>query len=614
MVNQMRAYIYFFIFLVCGLSKHGLQSNPTPTITIEAVNLSQNDEGYFIAYKNRPFQMQIIVQNGGRESSLSDITGLKDIRVVGRTQSSQFSFINGATSANTTYTYEIMPDKTGTIAIGPAIIKRNNETIESNIIHLKVEEAVVEEKKHNTPHEKKSANAASAENEPKVICELSCTKKEVYLGEPFEITLTISSYGNVLQTGIKPPAFSGFWSKEITQAQEEVATRGGVSVGITRKKYILIPQQTGNKKIEPIEIVFAAERPQAQQRKRSGAFADDFFAEFFSGPRIIKEFTSSNELNIAVKEIPTHTNQINGVGSFNAYQASLAKTEVLVNDPVILRLALTGKGNFDQIADLPLKIMPGMKSYKSKTSMKEDLTTGLTDSTKIFEFIIQPSTVGTITIPAQTFSFFDPEVKQFRTISTLPLNLTVQQREADAVKQVSSPSANQSQQPSIIPEETEKKPEIAFIEDEGNPSRRFSFEFPWYIFILLLLLSYACLSNLSWQWLVPERLRSKHNNNKAIQQFKQEFSTANAHKNVSQLYHLFLAIIAHQHNLSVTEVTEEWLRSSLPQAGWQQKDIVEFTEFLHECASLHFMTRQLDSNHVNELLAKAQHWFVIFIR
>ncbi len=579
-----------------------------PQVVMEIVNLTQDPQGYFIAYKGTPFQIKVNVINGNRDTGLTEIKGLKELRIIGSSQSSSFSLNNGSYSSNTTYTYEVQPDHTGTVTIGPAIIKKNDRSIESNVIHIKIT--------NDAPPAKPTPQEGSFQQEHKpeeasLFCELNVSKKQVFVGEPFDLSLNIYSNGNILQTGIEQPKFPGFWIKEIGQVHGASVKRNGIDYGLIQKKYILIAKQPGEKKIEPIKVAYAAQVQQAKQ-KRSGSFADDFFADFFGGSRVKEFSTSSNPISLLVKEIPRHQGTVDGIGTFKSYTAQLEKLEVTVNDPVVLKVELSGKGNFDQIADPKLILPSGIKFYKSKTNVIEDLTNEYTGSTKIFEFILQPSITGNITITPQKFTYFDTELKIYRTLITEPLILTIKQRETPqpTLNTPASAHHNEPSGPKDLP--IEKNHEISFIEEEGNPIKQSIFEVPWYIFILLLFIPLFLVGDMSGgklKSLIPAKLLSNHTNKKMTQKFKQDFDSLLQKKDIQQLYHFFVSLIAFKNNIEATEVTEQWMSENLPQKGWEISKATNLIDFLNECASLHFVATHNKEQSV--LLEKAAHWMLI---
>jgi hypothetical protein len=539
----------------------GLLNANTPSVTIEIPDLSQDKDGNFIAPQGTSFHVSVTISQGDRDTGLEDIKGLDALHITGKSQSSSFTMSNSEIFSNTTNTFTVMPEHLGTFTVGPAIVKKNNDTIQSDVITVKIVEPTATPTKTVPATQAQKNTPSNTNQEPTLFCELETSKKEVFVGEPFELILNVFSNGTILQTGLERPQLQGFWSKEIAQVHGASITRNGIDYNLMQKKYILIAKQPGEKKLDPIKIAYAAEIPRTQ-RKQTGAFGDDFFADFFGGPRIREHTATSNAVSVIINDLPKHTEPIDGIGTFEKYKASLEKTEIFVNDPVVLKLELTGKGNFDQIAEPKLVLPAGTKFYKSKMNVAEDLTHEYTGSTKTFEFVLQPSASGQITIAPQRFAYFDPNQKIYKTISSEPLTLTIKQREGQKTSSTIQPFQEPPQQEDTSKDlPTEKNHDISFIEEEGNAVQKDIIELPWYLLIILLLTPLFFVGSLSTDTIksfIPKKLARKHAHQKTLSKFKQDFAALTNNKNTQQLYNFFISFIAYQNGIENSLVTEQW--------------------------------------------------------
>jgi hypothetical protein len=111
------------------------------------------------------------------------------------------------------------------------------------------------------------------------------------------------------------------------------------------------------------------------------------------------------------------------VGSFTL-AAEMNKSEAATGDAVSLRVRLAGKGNLKEIPDIPLPAMPDLTIYSSKREDNVHPVDGdQIGGQKIWDYVLVPKAPGDHTVPALSFSYFDPEHQAYETASTSPIPL-----------------------------------------------------------------------------------------------------------------------------------------------------------------------------------------------
>jgi hypothetical protein len=111
------------------------------------------------------------------------------------------------------------------------------------------------------------------------------------------------------------------------------------------------------------------------------------------------------------------------VGQFEI-EASATPASVNTGDPITLRLKITGTGNFDRVSS---DMLPGdvhWKTYSPKSHFDPADSVGY-QGTKTFEQPIIPNDAGVTSVPSVSFSYFDPETRQYVTRTTAPVAVTV---------------------------------------------------------------------------------------------------------------------------------------------------------------------------------------------
>jgi len=104
------------------------------------------------------------------------------------------------------------------------------------------------------------------------------------------------------------------------------------------------------------------------------------------------------------------------VGDFKL-TTSLDKELTKTNEPVSLKIDLSGTGNIKLLDVSEIKLPPGVEKYDPKISEQVNRS-GKISGKKTLEYLIVPRTQGTKEIPEIKFSFFNPARKSYVTLSS----------------------------------------------------------------------------------------------------------------------------------------------------------------------------------------------------
>lgn len=242
--------------------------------------------------------------------------------------------------------------------------------------------------------------------------QLDLDKTQVYEGE--QITASWYIYTRSLIRDIdtlKYPSLSGFWKEEI-----DLATRldwqTEVLNGLAYKKallvsYALFPMKAGKAKIDSYKAKCAV------MTDSGFGFGRQYF------------FTKASQpADIEVRPVPSEgrpADYSGAVGQFNV-TASVSDKSAAVNQPVTLKVRFDGRGNGKMINLPKLNLPSSIEIYDTKTDAKF-FKNG--QSYKEFEVLLIPREQGAVTIPALTFSLFDPVKGQFYQRVTQEIPLTI---------------------------------------------------------------------------------------------------------------------------------------------------------------------------------------------
>jgi hypothetical protein len=158
------------------------------------------------------------------------------------------------------------------------------------------------------------------------------------------------------------------------------------------------------------------------------AMPDDPFGPLFGRPsQLMHKDILSNKLVMHILPLPDEGKPASFTGAIGKFQVTGNATPASVNvgDPVTIRFTVTGTGNFDYVRAPALAPDPAWKSYiaSSKITYQDE---SHTQAMKTFEQAIIPQKGGQLKIPDASFSYFDPDIKQYVTVPvTMPvINVT----------------------------------------------------------------------------------------------------------------------------------------------------------------------------------------------
>ena len=312
--------------------------------------------------------------------------------------SEQISVVNfkmARTRVNTTV-ITLQPTRTGRITIPSAWFMDGNQRVISKPFNVTVQKTIepqaMEEEGTNALE---SPLSPSERQTPQLFIRLIPEKNQVVLGEQFTVSLYVYLQVDVDQAIPEYPKFQGFESHPIETPKIELRRK----LFINGRRYdvqvldrrVLIPQRSGELTIDPYRFRFQA--------------GDGFFRQRQEAVR------RSPPVKITVDPLP----EINrpddflrgAVGTFKL-SSKVDRRSTEVNQPVEYRLTMSGTANMEAIS-LPQPAIPaGVKTYPPSQSSESQQQGNRIVGSKTLELLFVPERVGTFTIPAVEFSYFDP--------------------------------------------------------------------------------------------------------------------------------------------------------------------------------------------------------------
>lgn len=359
----------------------------------------------------------------------------------GPNRSTSVQFINGSMSQSLTLSYVLQPKAEGTFKIGQASIEVGGKKILSNAITLNVTKGS-KPQSGNQQQQHQQQNAGV--NPDDLFLKVSINKSNVYKGESLIATYKLYTRVNIVNYAInKVPSFTGFWSQDFPQKQQlELYNENvnGVNYKVGEiKKVILFPQQSGTLTLEPMEGEFIVRMQVKRNRNDPFSIFDDPF--FGGGLRDVKYGSKSAPVKITVLDLPSPAPaSFNGaVGKIN-FDAALDKNKVKANDPVTLKIKISGNGNLKLINPPSVEIPPDIEKYDPKINDNISVTSGGVSGSRSIEYLLIPRHEGRYELNPVAFSFFDLEKKAYVTRSSPAFVIHVEKGEGGSAAAVTAAS------------------------------------------------------------------------------------------------------------------------------------------------------------------------------
>ena len=376
--------------LVASLPRAGHAQSPPITAEVDRTRLSTDET----------LTLTVVIHGSGEIPSHS-LPHLSDFDVVDQRESSWTSTRNQQTSTEVVYRYTLRPIRPGRATIGAFSVTVDGRTFATDPIEIEVSQGSA----RPMPRLDSSLRAPS----PGFLAgqdyfvEAEVDNSNPYLGQQVVYFLRFYSAEPVSpRTSYAPPDFAGFWSRQGVEPIEYIATVANRRYEVLELRRILFPTVAGPISIDPTSLVIPA-----------------------SILRSSKEL-ATERVRLEVKPLPDGApKDFDGaVGQF-AIRAELDTIAGNVDEPVTLRVVLSGRGNIEALPEPRWPDMPGWRAFDSSATSNADVTGSVLTGSRIYERALIPTTAGDFVVPPVTYVYFDPESSTYQNLATDPIPITI---------------------------------------------------------------------------------------------------------------------------------------------------------------------------------------------
>jgi len=373
-------------------------------------------------------QVNLTVTVLGETDGLSapELPPLSDFAVVGTGSRQNLVIDNGQISQSTSYTYTLLPRRTGALVIGPVTLATPAGKLSTKPLTIQVvQDAATRPSQRNVDPGSTNRNGRRAETDPFFV-KARVDKDTVYLGEQLTYTFAYYRLATLSESNnYTPPQTTGFISVDLPPQRKRTTVVEGETYSMVEVVTAMFPTRTGEMVIGPARL----------------RVVPDVFSNLLGGDpfnllrnRSRSPLTSGEPRNLATQAMSIQVKPLPPVprgrvfsGAVGVCQlaASISDDSVGVGDPVTITWTLSGDGR-KNLVDAPQVQWPdGLETFPPTTDLKTTTRNDVVAETKTFSIALVPRREGQIDIPAPELTYFNPKSGAYETARGRSLRLRV---------------------------------------------------------------------------------------------------------------------------------------------------------------------------------------------
>ncbi|HKX13035.1 MAG TPA: BatD family protein [bacterium] len=386
---------------------------------------------------------------GGSAMTTPDIPPLGNFDVIARSSTNAVEIVNGEMSVSKTFLYMLSPRRAGEFSIGPVKVHIEGREYSAGAVRVRVNNEdgsrpsqtpggpptyqtqpnpfpsmpFPQMPSQRIPQQPGPAMPGPAPGYEEKKYETTFVTAEVdrkaaYVGQQVLYTFRLYTAVSISNAQLSLPEFKDFFSEELIKERKFETQLGGRRYAVNEWRFALFPTKPGSLHLGETQV-----RGMVPVPIRRNPFDDPFFQSF--GTQQKAQTFSAPPIDIEVKPLPAPPADFTGlVGSF-AMSSSLSKESVGLGETTNLKIEISGKGNLREATLPELKQLDYFKVYPSKPEVKLDRSIQGLSGRKTFEYALVAERPGTTQVPAQEFSYFNPEKAAYEKLSTASLSVHI---------------------------------------------------------------------------------------------------------------------------------------------------------------------------------------------
>lgn len=371
-------------------------------------------------YEGQRFPVTFRLTNAdGSDLKVSQINGCTLLYGPSVSTSQSYQVVNGKASSTsaTEYTYYYKADKAGSFTIPAASVLADGKRYTTKAVSFTVHDIA----DANTPASQRPVDVDDVDtqaagrrvNSDDVFVRIILSKSSAYEQEAIGCTIKLyTKYSISSFMPTKQPSFDGFLIQEVDlqPSLNQTETYNGQNyMTAVLKKCIIFPQKSGKLTINSGNYDISVVQ---YENVNMGMFQ-------VRQPREAKIKVNSNSASIDITPLPQPQPEgfTGAVGNFDI-DSRLVGSSFRTNDPATLIYTITGTGNIKYVKEPVIDFPTEFEQYTPKSDIQASVQGNDVSGSMTVEYTFVPQSVGDFTIGSDKFVYFNPQTRQYVTLTT----------------------------------------------------------------------------------------------------------------------------------------------------------------------------------------------------
>jgi hypothetical protein len=273
----------------------------------------------------------------------------------------------------------------------------------------------------------KPGEDASRKIADNLFLKVNVSKTSCYVGEPLVADYLLFSRVSLNASVTRRPSFNGFAAVDLADAQAQEYTLARMNGKVYRvylvRRVQLYPLQSGTQSLTPVEIDATVQFRKIPSAGESDAYSQDRYA---SVPYTVK----SEPVQVEVTELPAQGRPAGYKGLVGRFEIKtrLEQNRIARKQAGKLIVEVSGAGHWAMVVMPKVDWPTGIESFVPTESERIDSQSIPISGTRTYSVAFASNQPGNFSIPPLVIQYFDPWQKAYKTATSQPLELVVENR------------------------------------------------------------------------------------------------------------------------------------------------------------------------------------------
>lgn len=518
----------------------------------------------------------------GSDLNVSQINGCTLLYGPSTSQRQSYQVVNGraTSSSSVEYTYYYKAGKAGQYTIPAASVIADGKRYTTKPVNFTIHESA----DRNTPASQRPVDVDDVDtqaagrrvNSDDVFVRIILSKSSAYEQEAIGCTIKLyTKYSISSFMPTKQPSFDGCLIQEldVQPSLNEMETYNGQNyMTAVLKRCIIFPQKSGKLTINSGNYDISVVQ---YDNVNMGMFQ-------VRQPREAKIKVSSNTgtLNILPLPQPQPDGFTGAVGTFTI-DSRLVGNSFRTNDPATLIYTIKGTGNIKYVKEPVIDFPSEFEQYTPKSDIQAEVNGNDVSGSMTIEYTFVPQSVGDFSIGSDKFVYFNPQSKQYVTLTTPAYSIKV-------AKGVSAPATTEQK------DVENKNSDIRHIHlGDKHPSQIHTLVVTksWYWFMYLgffaltlgLVIVNRRQARLSADVIGRRTAKASKVAGKRLKAAESFMKSGNSEKFYEEMLRALWGYLSDKLSMPVSQLSRENISSTLASKGYSEESTAGLVEVLDEC-------------------------------